>query len=284
MRAVCYLRVSTDEQADSALGLEGQLHACLQWAGRERRTLIGPFEDDVSGAAPLDRRPGLVDALAALRPGDALLVARRDRLGRDPMVIAMIEAAAGRKGCRVVSADGEGTGDDDPSSVLMRRIIDAFAEYERLIIKARTKAALAAKRRRGERTGQVPYGWKLRSDGKTLAPNPVDALTAAGARALRARGMTFRRIARHLTLAGRPTKNGGARWSYSAARRLALAPAPGAEPTDAPTDAETAELLRDAERALSRDAGRLAALLTGPDPDLESDLEPEPDQNPGDRP
>jgi hypothetical protein len=200
------------------------------------------------------------------------------------MVIAMIEAAAGRKGCRVVSAAGEGTADDDPGSVLMRRVIDAFAEYERLIIKARTKAALAAKRRRGERTGQVPYGWKLRPDGKTLAPDPTDAGTAALARGLRAREMTFRRIACHLTRAGRPTKNGGARWSYSAARRLALTPTPWAEPPDAPTDAETAEMLRDAERALSRDAGRLAALLTGPDPDLESDLEPEPDQNPGDRP
>ena len=55
----------------------------------------------------------------------------------------------------------KGTEDDDPSSILMRRMIDAFAEYEKLIIGARTKSGLAAKRRRGEKTGgMVPYGFE----------------------------------------------------------------------------------------------------------------------------
>src|SRR5262249_24849505 len=97
-----------------ALAIRGEVH-------------VGPFEDDVTGAAPLDKRPGLLDALAALRPGDALLVAKRDRLGRDPIVTAMIESAAARKRCRVVPAAGEGPGDDAPASVLMRRMSDACA-------------------------------------------------------------------------------------------------------------------------------------------------------------
>jgi site-specific DNA recombinase len=78
MRAVAYLRVSTDEQAQSGLGLEAQAHACRQWAAREGFDLAGPFADDVSGAAPLDRRPGLLDAIAALGQGDHLLMAKRD--------------------------------------------------------------------------------------------------------------------------------------------------------------------------------------------------------------
>jgi DNA invertase Pin-like site-specific DNA recombinase len=90
-----------------------------------------------------------------LKPGDSLLVAKRDRLGRDPIVVAMIESAVVRKGARIVSAAGEGTEGDEPSHVLMRHLIDAFAEYERLIIVARTKAALQAKKARGERVGYI---------------------------------------------------------------------------------------------------------------------------------
>jgi DNA invertase Pin-like site-specific DNA recombinase len=59
-----------------------------------------------------------------------LLVAKRDRIGRlDPLPMAMIESAVRRKRARIVSAAGEGTENDDPSSILMRRMIDAFAEY-----------------------------------------------------------------------------------------------------------------------------------------------------------
>lgn len=43
----------------------------------------------------------------------------------------------------------------------MRRIVDAFVEYERLVIRARTRAALTVKRSRGERIGGIPYGHQL---------------------------------------------------------------------------------------------------------------------------
>lgn len=86
-----------------------------------------------------------MDALSILGSGDVLLVAKRDRLGRDPLIVALIEAAVSRKGCRIVSAAEEGTASDGPTDVLMRRMVDSFAEYERLVIKSRTRAALDAK-------------------------------------------------------------------------------------------------------------------------------------------
>ena len=175
MRAVVYLRVSTDEQSESGAGLLAQLDACKAHAGRAGLEVVGPFADEgIGGAKPLDRRPGLLDALAAVGPGDVLLVAKRDRLARDPIIAAMIEAAVAKQGARVVSAAGEGTDDDSPTSILMRRIIDAFAEYERLIIKARTRAALVAKRRRGERISPTPLGHDLAEDGRTLRPNATE--------------------------------------------------------------------------------------------------------------
>ncbi len=238
MRSVVYLRVSTDEQAASGLGLEAQTHACHQWAEREGCPVAGAFTDDgVSGAAPIDKRPGLLDAIAALEPGDVLLVAKRDRLGRDPIVSAMIESAAARKSCRVVSAAGEGTADDDPSSVLMRRLVDAFAEYERLLIRARTRAALAAKKRRGERTGQVPYGSRLDGDGKTVLPDPAEAAVMAQVHGMHAAGRSLREIAKGLDAQGVRPKNGRPKWSHQSIAAILKrpgAPAPDLQPGGPP--------------------------------------------------
>lgn len=234
-RAALYLRVSTDEQAASGLGLDAQRHACQAWAEREGREVIGEFADDgVSGAAPLDKRPGLLNALAALEPGDVFLVAKRDRLGRDALVIAMTEAAINRKGARVVSAAGEGTESDDPSAVLMRRMVDAFAEYERLIIKSRTKSALAAKQRRGDRVGSVPFGMSVFDDGRrskkgnlpvALVTDPAEAATLADVRAWHAAGWSLRRICRELDARGVRPKKGGAAWSPASVLKLVRRPA-----------------------------------------------------------
>lgn len=141
-----------------------------------------------------------------------LLVAKRDRIGRlEPLAMAMIEAAVRRNGARIISAAGEGTEDDDPASILMRRMIDAFAEYERLIIGARTKSALAAKRRRGEKTGgPVPFGFqagpdKIAADGsvtRTLVPCPVEQEIIRLVIELRDAGETLQTIADNLNARG----------------------------------------------------------------------------------
>jgi DNA invertase Pin-like site-specific DNA recombinase len=225
-RAVLYLRVSSDEQAQSGAGLNAQLDACRAHAGRSGWEPAGPFADEgISGAAGLDKRPGLLDAITTLGAGDVLLVAKRDRLGRDPIAVAMIEAAVARQGARVVSAAGEGTDDDGPTSILMRRIVDAFAEYERLVIKARTRAALAAKRARGERTGKVRFGDDLADDGRTLTPNEAERELIATIRWMRAEGMSLRAIAAKLTTDGVPTKEGKTRWNHNTVARILGRPA-----------------------------------------------------------
>ena len=145
MQALIYLRVSTDEQTASGAGLEAQHDAAVTCCERAGWPVAGPYADEgVSGAIGLEGRPALLEAIADLTRGDVLVVAKRDRLGRDPIAVAMIEAAVTRRGARVVSAAGEGTADDEPANVLMRRIVDAFAEYERLLIKSRTRSALRA--------------------------------------------------------------------------------------------------------------------------------------------
>jgi site-specific DNA recombinase len=218
MEAVIYLRVSTDEQADSGAGLAAQEDACRAWCAANGAT-VGAVHTDagISGGASLEKRPGLLAALADLGKGSALVVAKRDRVARDVLVSAMVEAAADRSGARVVSAAGEGTEDDGPTGLLMRRIVDAFAEYERAVISTRTRSALAAKKARGERVGHVPYGQRDGGDGR-LVPDPLEQemLTVIGE--LRADGVTWRAIADRLGARG--TRH-GRRWTSSALHRCA---------------------------------------------------------------
>ena len=198
--AVGYIRVSTEEQH---LGPEAQRAAILAWATREGVSVLSWHTDaGVSGAAELDNRPALAAALGALRADAAglLVVAKRDRLARDCYVAAAIDRAVATAGARVVSADGTCNG-DTPADAFMRTILDAAAQYERALIRGRTKAALAAKRAKGERTGTVPYGFTADTAGR-LVECPAELAVIAQVRALRGAGMTFRAIVSELARAG----------------------------------------------------------------------------------
>ena len=232
MNAVAYLRVSTDEQAESRAGLEAQLHAIRRHCERHGLTLSGTYSDEgVSGAAQLDKRPGLLDAVNAVTRGAVLLVSKRDRLARDVVACAVVERMVAKRGGRVVSVAGEGTDSDDATSILMRRIVDAFSEHERLVIAARTRAALQAKRRRGERAGRLPLGYTLapadtattRSrSGLPVALVPVEAQLKVVERIQREHtaGLSMRTIAQRLTADEIPTSTGKARWCHSTVQRV----------------------------------------------------------------
>ena len=191
--AVGYVRVSTDEQS---LGPDAQRAAIEKWAQARGVRVAAMFEDHgISGGAPAEKRPGLLAALAALRENGAglLVAAKRDRIARDTVIAAMVEQAAGRAGATLTTADGSSDG-AGPEGQLMRGIVDVFAAYERGVIRSRTRAALAVKRSRGERTGQVPYGYSLAADGVHLEENPAEQAIIGGIRTLRAAGLSLRAV------------------------------------------------------------------------------------------
>ena len=86
------------------------------------------------------------------------------------MIAATVERIAQASGARLVSADGTANG-SAPADAFMRTVIDGAAAYERALIRARTKAALAAKAAKGERAGAVPYGFRVAADGVRLETN-----------------------------------------------------------------------------------------------------------------
>jgi DNA invertase Pin-like site-specific DNA recombinase len=210
MAAIGYIRVSTEQQGESGAGLDAQRAAIAAYVAKSGLDLVAIHEDaGVSGAAGIEDRPGLIAAVAQLRKGDTLIVAKRCRLGREQMAVLMIEKAVAKRGASISSADGVGNG-DDPSARFMAAIIDAAAAYERNLIRCRTKAALAAKRSKGERVGQIPFGWRD-EDGRLVAVEEEQKVLSL-IHDCRANGLSLRAIAAVLMAAGITTKEGKSTW------------------------------------------------------------------------
>jgi DNA invertase Pin-like site-specific DNA recombinase len=83
------------------------------------------------------------------------------------------------------------------------RMLAVLAEFERDQISERTTMAMAHKRSQGHRiSGQVPYGTRLASDGKTLEPEPAEQATIVQVKALRSAGLSIRKIVKELAQRG----------------------------------------------------------------------------------
>jgi len=216
--AVGYIRASKEEQQ---LTPEAQRSAMQSWCDREALDLVAVFEDHLCGATEIDKRPGLLDALAALGEHGAgvFVVAKRDRIGRDVLVSAMVERLVEKKGAHVAAADGVGNG-DTPESAMMRGIVDVFAQYERALIRARTRAALAVKKARGERIGSVPYGWKLAADKRHLEPDAGEQEIIKAARELQEEGLTLRAVGKELAARGMFPRSGSSTWNPKTVRSV----------------------------------------------------------------
>lgn len=205
--AVAYIRCS--KSTEQHLSPDAQRAQIEAYAARDGLVIVAWFCDDgVSGGADITQRPALLAALAALREhgAGALLVLRRDRVARDPYIALTIERSAAAAGARIVCADGAGNG-DAPSDVLLRGMLDLFAAHERSMCKARTRAALATKKARGERVGTVPYGFDAGPDGK-LTPNAAEQGVIACIRELRAAGLSLRAIESELAKRGILSRSG----------------------------------------------------------------------------
>ena len=139
-----YMRVSSESDRQNT---DLQRDALLN-AGVDPRHL---FEDRASGAR--DDRPGLAKALAYVKPGDALIVWKLDRLGRS--LTHLIEIINTLKANQVAFRSlTEGMDTATASGELLFHVFGALAQYERALIKERVNAGLEAARRRGRRGGR----------------------------------------------------------------------------------------------------------------------------------
>ena len=216
-RIVGYCRVSTADQALEGVSLDAQRARIGAWCAATAAELdpADVFEDAGISGKRADNRPGLSAALELVCRARGVLVvyslSRLARSVRDTLAIAeRLEAA----GADLVSLS-EQLDTTSAAGTMLFRLLAVLAEFERDLVAERTRGALAHKRSRGERLGQVPYGKRLGPDGRTLEADPADLAALAVVRVLKAEGRSLRVIARELTARGHPTKKGGPRWAAS---------------------------------------------------------------------
>lgn len=204
MNVVGYLRVSTEEQARSGLGMDAQREA-IEAAAKARGWHVTWAVDDGYSGSTL-KRPALATALAVLAAGEAdgLVVSKLDRLSRSAQDFANTMADAKKQGWALVALD-LGVDTTTPSGKLMAGVMAQFAEYERELISTRTKDALAAAKARGQRLGR---------------PRAIDAALLARVVDLHDSGLSLRAIAAALNDDQIPTVRGGRCWHPATIRGL----------------------------------------------------------------
>ena len=200
-----YVRVSTDEQSISGLGLADQ-RALIDIEATRRGWDDLQYVSDEGYSAKNLSRPGIATALKALASGESetLVVAKLDRLSRSLLDFAtLMDRARRERWDRVVLDIAIDT--STPSGALMANVMAAFAEYERQLIGARTTAALAQLKVQGRRLGRR----------RTLDHAVVTRIVRA-----RLAGETVSGIATALNNDAVPTARGGARWYPSTVRAV----------------------------------------------------------------
>jgi DNA invertase Pin-like site-specific DNA recombinase len=214
---VAYLRVSTQRQQRSGLGIEAQRATVARFAETEGLKIIAEYVETETGkgADALDRRPQLAAALKAARSNKcSVLVSKLDRLSRD---VAFVSGLMAQRVPFIVAELGR---DADP---FMLHLYAALAEKERRLISERTKAALAAKRANGARLGNptnIVAAGSLGRGIQTAAADEfvaslrpvIDAIRSTGANTLDA-------ISHALNQRGIRSARGG-RWHVSSVRNL----------------------------------------------------------------
>jgi DNA invertase Pin-like site-specific DNA recombinase len=198
-----YTRVSTDEQALSRNGLEAQ-HETIATEATRRAWDVEYFSDEGVSGKLIAPQLAKVSQLLASGQGDGLVVAKLDRLSRSIVNAANIIESAQAQGWSLVILD-LGVDLTTAAGRMMAMNLVNFAQYERELISERTKAALAAKKRRGERVGR-----------------PRAAAASVVRRIVRERdaGLTYDAIASALTNENLLSPLGKPTWQPSTVRRI----------------------------------------------------------------
>lgn len=204
-RALGYVRVSTEEQEESGLGVAAQIRHITEECARR--------DWDVEILMDLGRsgkyiNPELRRALDLLRAGraDTLVVTKMDRLARSTKNAADIIETAQAQGWNLVMLD-VAIDLSTPAGEAMANMLATFAQFERRMISQRTKEALAARKREGKHNGR-------------RSAIPAELLNRICER--RDIGDSFAAIARALTLDGYVSPTGLNTWQESTVRRAYL--------------------------------------------------------------
>jgi DNA invertase Pin-like site-specific DNA recombinase len=215
---VAYLRVSTDRQGKSGLGLEAQRTAVHQFVAQRGGEIIAPEYREIE-SGKVNNRPELEKAMKRCRlTGATLLVAKLDRLSRNAALLMTLKDS----GVPFVAADMP------DANTLTIGVMASLAQHERETISKRTKAALEAARARGKKLGGLRVGapdislqHAVGNAAKATKANAQAELLRGEIEPLRRTGLSLNAIAAKLNADGSLTPRGKVgSWTPAAVKRV----------------------------------------------------------------
>jgi site-specific DNA recombinase len=212
MKAIGYVRVSTDKQVDFGVSLEVQRRKVQAMALVQGADLVEIIEDAES-AKSLDR-PGMERLLTMVDRGEvnAVIIAKLDRITRSVKDLAELLERFNRRGVALISvADSLDT--STAAGRLVLNIMVSVSQWEREAIAERTQAAMSHLKATGARVGNIAFGFQLAADKQHLEPNAAEQDVVAKVKELRDGGYTLREIAGELNCQGYTTRRGSA-WRH----------------------------------------------------------------------
>lgn len=218
MKAIGYLRVSTDCQVKDGVSLAAQEAKVRAWADLNGADEVIIFRDEAISGKRADNRPGLQSALDTVGKGDALVVYSLTRLSRSTKDTLMLSEILSKKEADLVSLS-EKIDTTTAAGKMVFRMLAVLSEFERDQISDRTRFALAHKKANGQKTGgDIPFGYRLDRDRLVKDANEQKAIALI--RDLRAKGYRLQAICWELEREGYRTRRGNRNWQPKTVARI----------------------------------------------------------------
>ena len=209
MKAIGYIRVSTQGQVEDGVSLDAQEAKVRAWAILNGAEVVIFRDQGISGKRS-DNRPGLQSALNLVGKGDALIVYSLSRLSRSTRDTLTIADALAKKEADLVSLS-EKIDTTSAAGKMVFRMLAVLGEFERDQVSDRTRFALLHKKSIGEKTGgDCPFGYRVRKGKLYLHADEQTAVRLI--LNLHGKGQSLRGICRKLEDAGIARKNGSRTW------------------------------------------------------------------------
>jgi len=220
MKAIGYIRVSTEDQAVNGVSIQAQKERITEWARWQGAEVAGIFSDEGVSGFTMAKRPGVQAGIAeAARLKATLVVYSLSRLARNTREALEVSERLQRAGADLVSL----TENIDTTTAMGKAFFGftaVLAELERNQIAERTKLAMDYRKAQGKRVGTIPFGFDLADDGETLLVNETEHEALGIMQSLRAAGLSLRKIAGELQRRGFRTKTGNRSWHSQVVHRL----------------------------------------------------------------
>ncbi len=218
MKAVAYIRVSTEEQAKEGTSLDNKVERIQGYCEYKGFDLADILRDEGVSGGKNKNREGFERILERIKQNgfDAIVVYSLDRLSRDMLTLLSFERLLNESDIELHTIEGQI--DTSTPDGFMSYAMRAFVgEMERRQTKYRTKQALQHKKQKSEVVGKIPYGYKR--DGDALVEDPEEHRTKKMANRLYSRGKTVSDVVSALNKKGMKTRT-GQKWQSIQVQRM----------------------------------------------------------------